>query len=547
MAARLQDKVAVVTGGASGIGKAVVERLLADGARVVFGDLNLKNGTGLQDELARSGWDGRVRFFPCDVSQESDISHLIQFTRETFGRLDAMVNNAGTGGALTQLIDTSVEDWDRTQEVLVRGVFLGVKYAARAMIQQGEGGSIVNVASVAGLCGGAGGAAYSAAKAAVINLTRVAATQLGKYRIRCNGLCPGTILTPLLMRGTDPEVFRKAAVFGQPWPDPGEPDDVAPVVSFLCSEDSRFVTGEQIVVDGGMVAAGTNLYDGWHPLGQAITKAIAASSQTGFDTGSVQHELYSASRIPNPEELLTPAARQDKRTVVITGISRGLGRAMARQLIDLGHTVLGCARSADAIRECQSQFGAPHRFDIVDVSQEGAVRDWVASLESAGHGPDLLLCNAAIGNSSRQLWRFDSGEIEQVIQVNLLGTIYLIRQFIPGMFRRRKGIIVTFSSGWGRGASEKVAPYCASKWGVEGLTKALACELPPWIAAVALHPGIIQTETMSLAFGDAAGRYPAPEEWARVAAPFILGITPEDNGRSLTVPGMAHFHGMGRT
>src|SRR5690606_32533944 len=151
-------------------------------------------GAEFLDELKSAGLGDRCRFFPCDVAEESDLIRLVEFTRGTFGRLDAIVNNAGTGGALTELIETSVQDWDRTQQVLVRGVFLGIKHAAKAMIEQQTGGSIINIASVTGLCGGAGGAAYSTCKAAVINLTRVAATQLGKYRIRVNTVSPGTIL-----------------------------------------------------------------------------------------------------------------------------------------------------------------------------------------------------------------------------------------------------------------------------------------------------------------------------------------------------------------
>ena len=166
------SKVAIVTGGANGIGRATVLRLLEDGFCVVVADVDMLGAEDLLREVEASGKSARVRFFPCDVAQESHVQHLVGFTLQEFGRLDAMVNNAGTGGSLTPLIDTSVADWDRTQAILLRGVFLGTKYAARAMIEQGGGGAIVNVASLAGTMSGLAGSAYCAAKGAVISLTR---------------------------------------------------------------------------------------------------------------------------------------------------------------------------------------------------------------------------------------------------------------------------------------------------------------------------------------------------------------------------------------
>ena len=171
----LTDRVAVITGGASGIGKATVLRFLAEGAKVVVGDFNAENGQALVDEV---GDPDRLLFIRTDVAEEAEVEALIRAAVESFGGLDVLFNNAGVGGAFGPLTEISVEDWDRTFAVLVRSVFPGTKHAARVMIEQGRGGSIINTASVAGLGGGGGPLAYSAAKAAVINLTYGSAVEL---------------------------------------------------------------------------------------------------------------------------------------------------------------------------------------------------------------------------------------------------------------------------------------------------------------------------------------------------------------------------------
>ena len=167
-------------------------------------------------------------------------------------------NNAGVGGAFGPLTDIDVADWDRTFAVLVRSVFLGIKHAARAMIDQGRGGSIINTASVAGLVGGGGPLAYSAAKAAVVNLTFNAAVELAPHRIRVNAICPGLIHTPLAL-GRRPRTVREQMPTFQPWPDAGEPEDIAGLALYLAGPDSSFLTGEAIRCDGGLLAAGPRL------------------------------------------------------------------------------------------------------------------------------------------------------------------------------------------------------------------------------------------------------------------------------------------------
>ncbi|MGH9272864.1 MAG: SDR family NAD(P)-dependent oxidoreductase, partial [Ilumatobacteraceae bacterium] len=227
----MEGPVAVVTGGASGIGRATVERMVAAGGRVVFGELNQDNARRLIDELGAP--DG-LRFVPTDVAEEDDVAALVATAMSTFGRLDVMFNNAGVGGAYGPITAIEVEDWDRTFGVLVRSVFLGTKYAARVMIEQGGGGSIVNTASVAGLTGGGGPQAYSAAKAAVINLTFSTAVELAVHRIRVNAICPGLINTPLAIRNDrDRSRVRELMSLVQPWPDLGRPEDIAALVVWL--------------------------------------------------------------------------------------------------------------------------------------------------------------------------------------------------------------------------------------------------------------------------------------------------------------------------
>jgi NAD(P)-dependent dehydrogenase (short-subunit alcohol dehydrogenase family) len=151
--------------------------------------------------------------------------------------------------------------------------------------------------------------------------------------------------------------------------------------------------------------------------------------------------------------------------------------------------------------------------------------------------PDLLLNNAALVNRNARLWEIPAEEFDRLLAVNLSGVANVIRHFLPPMLVRGKGVIVNFSSGWGRSVSPEVAPYCATKWAVEGLTQALAAELPGGMAAVPLNPGIIDTDMLRSCFGGEAANYPSPGRWAARAVPFILRIGPAENGEPLSVPG----------
>ncbi len=249
------SRVAVVTGAASGIGLATTECLLERGWAVVAADMNAESGAKLLETQSAAG--ERLAFQQCDVSREADMAAVAQVAVERFGRLDAWVNNAGVGGAFGPITEIEVEDWDFTFAVLVRGVYLGVKHAARAMTAAGQGGAIVNLGSIAGLGGGGGAQAYSAAKAAVINLTKLVAVELAPQRIRVNAVCPGVIQTPML--GQSDEAVLGHLSDAQPWPELGRPRDVAEAIAFLVGEESRFVTGTELVVDGGLTAAGPRI------------------------------------------------------------------------------------------------------------------------------------------------------------------------------------------------------------------------------------------------------------------------------------------------
>lgn len=223
------------------------------------------------------------------------------------------------------------------------------------------------------------------------------------------------------------------------------------------------------------------------------------------------------------------------RHIVITGVSRGLGRALAQKFAALGHRVSGCARSAEGIARLSSELGLPHRFAVVDVADDAAVAAWAAAVLGEAGPPDLLINNAAIINRLAPLWQISAAEFATLIDINLKGVANVIRHFAPAMVARKAGVIVNMSSGWGRETDAQVAPYCCSKWGIEGLTRALAQELPPGMAAVPLNPGIIDTDMLRSCFGEEAGHYPGAEEWAETAAPFLLSLSAKDNGRPLTV------------
>lgn len=229
-------------------------------------------------------------------------------------------------------------------------------------------------------------------------------------------------------------------------------------------------------------------------------------------------------------------ARNQTKVVVITGVTRGLGLAMAEKFISLGHVVLGCGRSRDVIETLRKSNRPPNDFAAVDVALENMVEPWASRLLSSHGPPDLLINNAAIINQNAPLWQVPADEFDRLIDINVKGVANVIRNFVPAMVARKVGVVVNFSSGWGRTVTSDVAPYCASKWAIEGLTLALAEEFSRPMAAVPLNPGVIDTDMLRSCFGGSASRYPAPKKWAEKAVPYILSFNSRDNGKPATVP-----------
>lgn len=224
----------------------------------------------------------------------------------------------------------------------------------------------------------------------------------------------------------------------------------------------------------------------------------------------------------------------DTRRILLTGATRGLGRALTDRFVERGHVVAGCGRSEAGVAELVEAHPAPHAFEVVDVSDVAAVNSWAQGLLAGGDPPDLILNNAGVINRSAPLWELSSEEVDEVLAVNVSGTVNVIRAFLPALMERGRGVIVNFSSGWGRSAAPQVAPYCASKWAIEGLSQALSQEVGPGVSVVSLNPGIIDTEMLRSCFGDDAAGFPDSERWSHDAADFLLGIDTSDNGRALT-------------
>lgn len=222
--------------------------------------------------------------------------------------------------------------------------------------------------------------------------------------------------------------------------------------------------------------------------------------------------------------------------IVITGATRGLGRALVPLFAGCGHAVIGCGRSMVHVAELAATFPAPHDFAAIDVRQAGDVSDWATEIIRRYGPPDLLINNAALMNTPAPLWQVPAVDFDAVIDVNVKGVANVIRAFVPAMVDRKSGVIVNLSSGWGRSTSPEVAPYCASKYAIEGLTLALAQELPRGMAAVPLNPGVIDTDMLRQAWANGASAYPKADQWAARAVPFMLSLGAKDNGRSLTVP-----------
>jgi NAD(P)-dependent dehydrogenase (short-subunit alcohol dehydrogenase family) len=285
MAGRLDGKVAVITGGVSGIGLGTVELFVAEGAQVVAADIQDEKGRMLEQRFK-----GQVRYARCDVTQEADIAAALGLAKSEFGGLDILFNNAGISDHMRSIPEIEAETWTWIYDVLVRGPALGMKHATPLMLARG-GGSIINTASVAGLQAGWGPIAYSSAKAAVIHMSRCAAAQLSPQKIRVNAICPGLIATSIFgaSMGLPREVADQMAARivehapkVQPVPKAGLPEDIAQAALYLASDAAAFVSGTHIVVDGGITVGGRHAWDpeAGSPFLELIGEAVAQSAST---------------------------------------------------------------------------------------------------------------------------------------------------------------------------------------------------------------------------------------------------------------------------
>ena len=222
--------------------------------------------------------------------------------------------------------------------------------------------------------------------------------------------------------------------------------------------------------------------------------------------------------------------------IVITGATSGLGLALSEYFIRASHTVVGCGRNQSKIAELNAKFaGCEASFHAVDIGSDEAVKNWATQVIQDNGPPDFLLNNAGVTNERNKLWNITAEQFDKVIDINIKGTMNCIRHFVPEMVIAKKGIIVNFSSTWGKSVSGEVAPYCCSKWGLEGLSKSLAMELPSPLACIPLNPGVIHTEMLATVFGKSASLHENPDQWVNRAGPLILSLSRKVNGKSIDI------------
>ncbi|HHK5561370.1 TPA: SDR family oxidoreductase [Bacillus thuringiensis] len=225
------------------------------------------------------------------------------------------------------------------------------------------------------------------------------------------------------------------------------------------------------------------------------------------------------------------------KSVIITGVTQGLGRAMVDRFDELGWNIYGCGRSKDKIEELKKQYSKIHDFQVIDVSDSQQVNNWANYILNRHTAPDMIINNASIVNQNAQLWKITAQEFENVMNVNVNGVVNVIRAFVPAMVARKEGIIINMSSSWGREGEAELAPYCASKFAIEGITKSMALELPHGMAVVTLDPGgSISTPMLKSCAPQYINESPTPETWSHKATQYILNITIDKNGDSLTCP-----------
>lgn len=225
-----------------------------------------------------------------------------------------------------------------------------------------------------------------------------------------------------------------------------------------------------------------------------------------------------------------------KNNVIITGVTKGLGRALVNEFAKQGWKVAGCGRSLEMIQELQNADGPEHVFSVVDVTNEASVASWANEISEKIGAPTILINNAALINHPNVLWKVAPSEFSKIMETNVIGVFNVLHHFIPLMIKQEKGLIVNISSSSGVEGDKEFAPYCTSKFAIEGLTQSLAQELPTGLFVVSLDPGGISTDMLYTAYQETANDYPSPEQRAKLIVPYILNINSKDNGKHLIAP-----------
>ena len=224
------------------------------------------------------------------------------------------------------------------------------------------------------------------------------------------------------------------------------------------------------------------------------------------------------------------------KIIAITGVTSGLGAAMTKYFTRSSHLVTGCGRTRSKIDELNLDYSLGHdQFHVVDVSKNSEVKEWAEKIVMDFGVPDLLINNASIANKSEKFWKLPSEDFDGALDINIKGVSNTMRYFLPYMIKAKKGIIVNISAAWGKSVSPKVSAYCASKFAIEGLSKAVASELPEPLACVPLDPGVINTPMLQKIFGNAAAKQQTPNDWVEKAGPVILEMSRSNNGKSMKV------------
>lgn len=496
-------RIAVTSGDLAADGPAIVSRLAAEGAFVVVGTSDLETADEIIIDVAAATRDTRVAFTFVD-----------DYRKQSLDRLRLAVEK----------FPGDVETW-----IHVIDARDAVRFAADDFSFCSTAYSEVNAIAIAL-------ADYSirnqTSRRLVVQL-RIDNDESTASQVLCDGLAA-------LLRSHATTHCRTNLVVAA---GNGSSNALASTLCFLSSPDSHNLRNGRFDI-----ASANHDADQFNneQSGDEVLKRVAAAGFTIRDAATRYWQQQYSPPSPQLKAVLdTPSEPEPGRVILIVGASRGIGLEASREFARRGHRVIGCARSAEATSSLAAELGPGHDIRSVDITDDVAVGAWAADVIGQVGTPDLVLNNAAITNSLKQAWRIDASEFENVLRINVLGTANVIRHFVPRMIAARRGVIVNFSSAMGRMTSEKSAPYCASKWAIEGLTGALSKEVPRSLAAVTLHPGNIQTDAMAASFGESATLYPTAAQWAQVAVPYLLQLGPADNGRQLSVPGMTAFRGIG--